>query len=61
MCNAFGMAADERSSVATERELARKRFFSNPFAPQLVLVNSSTFVSESDNGISEPLRLPTAG
>jgi hypothetical protein len=43
MCNAFGMAADERSSVATECELARNQFFSRPFAQQLVLVNRSKF------------------
>jgi hypothetical protein len=41
MCNAFGMAADERSSVATECELARKAVFLSPFAPPIVLVNSS--------------------
>jgi hypothetical protein len=41
MCNAFGMAADERLSLATECELARTQFFSRPFAPHIVLVNSS--------------------
>jgi hypothetical protein len=40
MCNAFGMAADERSSVATECELARKAVFKS-LCTAIVLVNSA--------------------
>ena len=59
MYDVFGTAADERSSVATECELARKPVFSSRFAPQMVLFNSSKaqrLFSESGNGISVPSR-----
>jgi hypothetical protein len=55
MCNAFGMAADERSWAATECELARNQFLSRAFASHIVFgqqFKSSPFVFESDNGIT---------
>ena len=65
MCNAFGMAADERSWAATECELARNQFLSRAFAPHIVLVNSSkvqrSFSSRTMESRAEPLRLRTAG
>ena len=59
MCNVFGMVAGERSSVAIECELALNLVFQPLFAPANSFVHqleSSTFVSESDNEISAPSR-----